>query len=88
MVKGDGGKKRMKLLQDLNQAFVIRQESGRRVPLNDLDCCLISIKELKIERYFTKNKLMKEKKEDQDCPNDYDSQRTGKNTSEHFSKKT
>ena len=77
----------MKLLQDLNQAFVIRQESGRRVPLNDLDCCLISIKELKIKEYFAKIKQMKENNKDQGISNDGDdNQRTGQQTYEDISK--
>ena len=50
----------MTILKDLNKAFVIRQESGRKVPLNDLDCCLISMKELKIEQYLTSLKRQKE----------------------------
>ena len=53
-------KKTMSILIDLNKAFVIRQESGRKVPLNDLDCCLISMKELKIEHYFQHLKIQKE----------------------------
>ena len=38
----------MQMLIDLNSSFVIRQDSGREVPLNDLDCCLITIQEKKI----------------------------------------
>ena len=38
----------MKLLIELNKAYVVVQESGKQVPLNDLDCCLITIQEYKI----------------------------------------
>lgn len=38
------------MLIDLNKQYVIVQDSGREVPLNDLDCCLISIQENKIRR--------------------------------------
>ena len=36
-------KNKMKTLIDLNKHFKIRQETGRLVPLNDMDCCLITI---------------------------------------------
>ena len=39
----------MQILIDLNSSYVIRQESGREVPLNDLDCCLITIQEKKVQ---------------------------------------
>ena len=45
----------MSILQDLNKAYVILQEIAgkdyRPVPLNDLDCCLIQINEIKIARF-------------------------------------
>ena len=46
----EGTKKKMQVLIDLNDSFVIRQNTGRLVPLNDLDCCLISIQEKKISK--------------------------------------
>lgn len=43
------------MLIDLNKQYVIVQDSGREVPLNDLDCCLISIQENKIRRFKRKS---------------------------------
>ena len=40
-------KQKIKMLEDLKEAFVIIQDSLRPVPLNDLDCCLIKIREMK-----------------------------------------
>ena len=34
---------KMRVLVELKKQFMIRQASGRMVPLNDLDCCLIAI---------------------------------------------